>query len=724
MTDATALGLRWAYHAGDGHLWVRFTRPVTGSLWLATDQFDDATPVVHLDREGCDHSIDLRDLAGTLAALKSGDRFALYVGTGGTQGAVRMAAGSPGLIARVPVLLPDGSGATVTVQAEKDTTITLGSRPRAPWAEIERIGTIRSQTVITGQLQPGWPQGDRPDSELLLVDRNNGAELRYQARRTGSHFEATVDLDDVLVHGVARTWNVSLVVGLQRHRLGRHLFDVENLGRAAVIPGVEYEGDGEAYQCRPRYTDRNNLVIETATRSADQPVPDETWWHDSAELLGARTDDGSDDPAAPLPGSWLVRGIVALLLNALRWRRPRRPRGGGGSRRPVESVHLLIANRHAIGGTVRATVNTANALVAAGERVELTSVYRLEDIDSFPVDPRVRTRVLVDEVALAAEPGSWAKRWFRDRARGCPSMLVPSEEPRAYRFSLWSDLQVARFLRRLEPTTLITTRAALSIIAPRYVPAGVTVIAQQHVPFRSQPASLQQLLIQHYRRCAAICVLTEADAREVRRELGTDGPPVTILANPLDAEPPWEPDSRPERIVCGGRLSPVKGSDLLLRAFAAADIPASWELRMIGPARRDRLAAMRSLAEQLGLSDRVLFPPPTHRMDLELARARLCVVPSRHEAFGMIIIEAMRAGVPVIAFDCPEGPGEIITDGVDGVLVPAEDVAALAAAIERCTADDEWREHLSCGGRRTAERYLPSAVARDLRSLVDDVRAR
>ncbi len=94
-----------------------------------------------------------------------------------------------------------------------------------------------------------------------------------------------------------------------------------------------------------------------------------------------------------------------------------------------------------------------------------------------------------------------------------------------------------------------------------------------------------------------------------------------------------------------------------------------------------------------------------------LADAGLFVLPSRYEGFGMVVVEAMSHGLPVVAFDCPHGPGETITDGEDGLLVPAEDVPALSAAISALIADPERRARMGAAARDASAAWAPAAVA-------------
>jgi len=97
------------------------------------------------------------------------------------------------------------------------------------------------------------------------------------------------------------------------------------------------------------------------------------------------------------------------------------------------------------------------------------------------------------------------------------------------------------------------------------------------------------------------------------------------------------------------------------------------------------------------------------------------VLSSRYESFGNVLTEAMAAGVPVVAFDCPFGPGDIVRDGEDGLLVPPEDVNALAAAMERLMADSDLRRRLGEAGARNVRRFHRDAVVAQWDALIEEV---
>ena len=96
-----------------------------------------------------------------------------------------------------------------------------------------------------------------------------------------------------------------------------------------------------------------------------------------------------------------------------------------------------------------------------------------------------------------------------------------------------------------------------------------------------------------------------------------------------------------------------------------------------------------------------------------LAGAAAYALTSRAEGFPMVLIEAMSAGVPLVAMDCPRGPGEIVADGANGFLVDDGDVAGFSAALRTLVEDDELRR--SCGrqAHQDSRAYVAEAVVAD-----------
>ena len=220
-------------------------------------------------------------------------------------------------------------------------------------------------------------------------------------------------------------------------------------------------------------------------------------------------------------------------------------------------------------------------------------------------------------------------------------------------------------------------------------------------PFRTGPFRfVERLLTQRAR--AVICI-TDALARFQVERVGLPSEKVTVVRYGLDEPPPaWSADAPVElpdgaRLLLGlGRLVPQKGYDIALRAFAEVLMRHPDAVLLIlgeGP-ERERLE---QLGRELGLGGSLLLPGRAGDVATWLRRAELLVHPARWEGFGLVLLEAMLAGLPVVASRVSAIP-EVVADGESGLLVPPDDPAALAAALERVLADSSLAQRLGEGG--------------------------
>jgi glycosyltransferase involved in cell wall biosynthesis len=97
------------------------------------------------------------------------------------------------------------------------------------------------------------------------------------------------------------------------------------------------------------------------------------------------------------------------------------------------------------------------------------------------------------------------------------------------------------------------------------------------------------------------------------------------------------------------------------------------------------------------------------------------MLPSRWEGFGHVIVEAMACGLPVIAFDCPYGPADILSNRQGGILIGPNDVSGLAQAIDRILAAPDERESLKAAGQRSIERFALARIAAQYADLIEKV---
>jgi glycosyltransferase involved in cell wall biosynthesis len=216
------------------------------------------------------------------------------------------------------------------------------------------------------------------------------------------------------------------------------------------------------------------------------------------------------------------------------------------------------------------------------------------------------------------------------------------------------------------------------------------------------------------RRADAVIVLTERAAAALRSD-GID--PDRICTIPSGFEPSLfdskadgtAPRTRP-RIGYVGRLAAQKRADLLVRAFGLMQQPADLVLVGDGPER----ARVGHLARESPAADRITMTGFVEHSAVPavLASLDVLVLPSAYEEMGSVLVEAMVAGVPVVASDVGGIP-EVVRDGETGLLVPPGDVDRLADALDRLAGDPGLRARLSAGARSRARSYAwPHLAAR------------
>ncbi len=162
-------------------------------------------------------------------------------------------------------------------------------------------------------------------------------------------------------------------------------------------------------------------------------------------------------------------------------------------------------------------------------------------------------------------------------------------------------------------------------------------------------------------------------------------------------------------ILCVAHLYPRKDVSTLLDAVARLPFPARLTVVGTGP----QLPRLERRARELGLRDRATFLGHVtfERLASEYRRASVFCLPSRQEGFGIVFLEAMAAGLPIVAARAAAVP-ELVVDGESGVLVPPADPDALAAALGRLLRDSGERKRLCEGGRRRVRGYDAPLVAR------------
>ena len=222
-------------------------------------------------------------------------------------------------------------------------------------------------------------------------------------------------------------------------------------------------------------------------------------------------------------------------------------------------------------------------------------------------------------------------------------------------------------------------------------------------------------IVSQLRRLDKFVVLTDSAVKDWQ-ELDN----LQMIPDPLPIEGFSENRSDIKRIISVGRYSYEKGYDLLLRIWSIVEKECpDWQLDIYGMGDPTPYVKM---MDDLSIDQRRChFRSSLVDVESEYLKSSIFVHPSRSEGFGLVIVEAMACGLPVVSFDCENGPRSIITDGDDGFLVPSFNIRFFADRILMLTRDEDMRKQMGEKGRLKSQQYSIEKIAMQWKVLFDDL---
>ncbi|MBR1394114.1 MAG: glycosyltransferase family 4 protein [Prevotella sp.] len=288
-----------------------------------------------------------------------------------------------------------------------------------------------------------------------------------------------------------------------------------------------------------------------------------------------------------------------------------------------------------------------------------------------------------------------------------------------YRYSGWKRLReeirlhklfrqrLAKEIRDFSPQVVVCTRLQLlnDVVS---VKGSVPVVLESHniclAPRYEGYGWFNSLKYWYWRRAVrkvqTVVALTQGDAVEWRKHT----PHVSVIPDVVHLNDTGRvSDVSSKSVIFVGRYSSQKGIDTLLSVWQIVfQRHPDWQLHIFG-GYGDQSDILIPQIKSMG--DSIVLHEPTSAIFDEYLKSSVLLMTSYYEPFGLVLPEAMSCGLPVVAFDCPYGPASIITDGVDGFLIPNRDIQAYAEKLCLLMDDDELRRTMGQAGIISSRRY-------------------
>ena len=371
-------------------------------------------------------------------------------------------------------------------------------------------------------------------------------------------------------------------------------------------------------------------------------------------------------------------------------------------------IVYTIAATYNSGGMERVLANKANWLVRNGYEISILTTDQKARSSFFELDPRIK----VYDLGINYEENNGKsflnklihypfKQWRHKKAL---QRLLPE---------LKADVVVSMFCNdaSILPKIKDGSRKVLEIHFSRfkrlqYGRKGIWKLADE---LRSRND------LRVVSKFDKFVVLTEED-KGYWGELAN----ITVIPNARSFEVEKPAELNEKKVIAVGRYCYQKALDKLIQAWGIVcrEI-ADWKLHLVGDG-EDRAQLQKQISE-LGLTERVVLGRAETDMKSVYSNSSVLALSSRYEGLPMVLLEAQAAGLPIVSFECKCGPKDVLTDGVDGILVNEGNVEGLAQGLLKLIKDETLRKQMGIAAYKNSERFSEEKVMANWVELFNEV---
>ena len=344
----------------------------------------------------------------------------------------------------------------------------------------------------------------------------------------------------------------------------------------------------------------------------------------------------------------------------------------------MKKIAILVFDITQLAGTERAVCNLANSLVESQKYS--VSIISMNSIHGTP-------------------------RYIINSSVQLYNLGIPESKNIITRLKLYKLLikKVDEFCQKEGIKIVIGTGHGLNILL-FFLRKRVKIIACEHMSYMDAPLISKILRRVVYPCLDAVVTLTSADGKNYSFHRN-----LKIIPNSLPFLPEKHSDLTNKVILAIGNLTPTKGFDLLINAISLIKNECNgWVIKIIGAGEDEK--KLRLQIDVLKLNELVKIYPPTNAIEQEYLQSSIFVLSSRLEGFGLVLIEAQSCGLPIVSFDCPSGPGEIVSHNENGILVKNGDIKQLSMALLELIQDSKKRNSFGKKALQSIDRYKSEKV--------------
>lgn len=348
------------------------------------------------------------------------------------------------------------------------------------------------------------------------------------------------------------------------------------------------------------------------------------------------------------------------------------------------------------GGADRVIVEKANWLAEHGHEIAIITDTQMGREPVFPLSPKVRLIDLAVDFSQEYGHGFLVRIWMYYKLmrqyRKMVADVLMKDRPDIVISTLGRDIS---FITKIKDGSKKIGEAHTT----KHFIRNFHLLEQRNVIFKYLTKFFRWHMDRQVNRLDALVVLTSQDEHDWGDKI-----PIYVIPNSFPFYPDKPSLCENKQAIIVGRYNSAKGYNYLIDAWKIVyQKHPDWIINIFGSGEyKDRV---RKQIQDNGLQDVVIMNNPIDHIMEEYLKSSIYVMSSVFEGFAMVLLEAMSCGLPCVSFDCPYGPRNVITDGVDGILVEYLNSQALADNICKLIENEELRKRMGNNGRRNVLRF-------------------